>query len=224
MSKSQLGGVRIDLTGHKYGRLTVLRRSPDWVKPSGRLVKMWECLCECGSGVIIRGGDLRNGGTVSCGCWQREISSVLHVKHGGAGTAEYKTYQGMLFRCSNPAAKEYKHYGGRGIKVCERWRESFAHFLSDMGRRPSGTTLDRFPDNDGNYEPGNCRWATSIQQARNRRNTPTVDFNGREISLPELAEITRTPFQRISSRYHGMGWRDAASLTKPPRRYKTSCK
>lgn len=152
-----------DHTGERFGRLVVLGRagtSPD-------KQKTWLCQCDCGNTSIVRGGHLRTGSTSSCGC--------LVTKHGMYRSREYATWRSMVQRCTNPKDTNYPHYGARGISVCNRWRESFEAFLADVGARPAGMSLDRFPDMNGNYEPGNVRWATAAEQAHNRRRSPTAE-------------------------------------------------
>lgn len=158
-----------DLTGQKFGRLIVA----SFLCASKRGVAIWRCTCTCGKEVAVRGGNLRSGNTSSCGCWNREVRRTKTLIHGhrvgGACSSEYGSWCGMKGRCHNKKDKAYKWYGGRGISVCERWRDSFEAFYEDMGPKPSPElSIDRI-DNDGNYEPGNCRWATAKQQTRNSR-------------------------------------------------------
>ena len=161
---------RVDLTGKHYGRLTVLGRSHG--APS-----TWDCRCECGSLVIVRGGNLHSGSTKSCGCLRRDHAKQLKIKHGhapkrGRPSREYRSWQAMKRRCFVSDNDNYRYYGGRGITVCERWKNSFENFMADMGPRPKRRTLDRI-DSDGNYEPGNCRWATGSEQRLNQRRMST---------------------------------------------------
>ena len=175
----------IDLTGKRFGRLTVLRRSGTYVAPSGTNFPLWDCVCDCGEFVPNSLGlRLRNGKTKSCGCWHRERSRAqavrmghANLRHGhkrqGKPTRAYEIWTSMVKRCENPNHVAWKHYGGRGITVCKRWRESFECFLEDMGFPPADRTLDRI-NNNGNYEPGNCRWATRSEQIRNRRTAAEI--------------------------------------------------
>lgn len=154
----------IDLTGQLFGRLTVLK--PTQRRKSGCIV--WLCGCSCGNKCFVNTGHLQKGNTKSCGCLARNLLIKRSTVHKMAKTRIYKAWIGMIQRCENPNNQAYKRYGSRGIRVCERWH-SFENFYADVGNRPEGMTLDRWPDNDGDYELSNFRWATPGQQALNRR-------------------------------------------------------
>ena len=154
-----------NLAGQRFERLTALRPIKKRAN-SGQIV--WECICDCGKQHFVRSDSLRDGSVKSCGCLQKEIAKRHNTQHKMAKTSIYKRWQQMIQRCENPKDPSYKNYGGRGILVCERWNE-FKRFLEDMGERPAGLTLDR-ENNDGNYEPKNCRWATRKEQNQNKRN------------------------------------------------------
>lgn len=164
-----------DLTGNKYGRLTVVSRQGT----NSRRNILWLCQCDCGNQTAKPAGSLKIGDTKSCGCLARENSRALAIlanqaaqivstKHGMCGTPIYRSWSAMKQRCFNPKNSKYSYYGGAGITVCERWL-NFQNFLDDMGASwKPGLTLDRFPNGKGNYEPGNVRWATKREQSLNR--------------------------------------------------------
>lgn len=161
----------IDLEGMKFGRLTVVGRAIDM--SAKRKEARWKCVCDCGHEIVVSGYGLRSGHTKSCGCYQLEKALATSIKHGetkgGISTDEYKIWAGAKRRCTDKTYKGYKNYGGRGIKMCNEWRDNFSKFIEEVGRRPGNEySIDRI-DNDGDYEPGNVRWATRSQQNKNRR-------------------------------------------------------
>lgn len=155
----------IDLSGKAFGRLIVNERADNIGSHTA-----FRCACECGNTIVVRAQSLRRGDTQSCGCFRAEKMAAAQTKHGHYGTPTYHSWRAMLARCSDTSHPQFKDYGGRGIRVCDRWLSSFESFFADMGKRPLGTTLDR-EDNNGHYEPNNCRWATRLEQNRNKRNT-----------------------------------------------------
>ena len=147
--------------GERNGRLTAVEFSHR--DESGQ--SHWKFRCACGDAIVARVGAVRSGNTVSCGCQKRESAT----RHGMSRSPEYRAWRAIFDRCNNPEHKSFHNYGGRGIKICKRWHR-FENFIEDMGRRPTyAHSIDRYPNNDGDYEPSNCRWATWKQQAATRR-------------------------------------------------------
>lgn len=215
----------VNLTGHKFGRWTVIsffdKVEYKYAHGRGSTCLRWLCRCECGEEKIVRGNSLKNGSSVSCRCYQREFQYKRKLRHGHTGraigvdhsTPEYQAWAHMIQRCLNSSCPEYRNYGARGITVCERWMEA-KNFLADMGPRPSAKySLDRI-NNDGNYEPDNCRWATQHQQQRNRRTNRWIEWNGRTQVLADWARELGFPKNVITSRM-SLGWTVERTFTTP---------
>lgn len=185
-----------DLTGQRYGQLVVRHRVDDGASTSGGI--RWRCSCDCGKDTVVPGPTLLRGHTQSCGCLRRAKCRGIHrfrlsdnIKHGYARRGSihpiYSVWATMVQRCTNPRNPDFAFYGGRGITLCERWRE-FTYFLADVsaeiGDCPRGHTLDRI-NNDGGYEPGNIRWATRREQAHNSRRVRWLTANGVRANLDD---------------------------------------
>lgn len=170
MTRAEANAARAakdDMAGQRFGNVVVLSLA-------GRTKaqkRTWTCRCDCGREFVAAGGNLKSGRSRSCGCYRNAAQgkriAERSLTHGQSNSPSYRSWAAMLTRCTNSNATGFHRYGGRGIAVCDRWRD-FAAFLTDMGERPTGKSLDRWPNPDGNYEPGNCRWATPKEQAANK--------------------------------------------------------
>lgn len=201
--------VKNNLTGRRFGRWTVLGYTGAL---SGK--STWLCRCDCGREGVVQGSQLTGGHSLSCGC--RRSENMAFLKHGRSRTPEHNAWKAMNRRCHTPTNAQYPNYGGRGIKVCRRWRDSFEAFYSDMGPRPSDEhSLDRI-DNDGDYEPGNCRWATRVEQGNNRRTNRPITYKGQTRTVSEWAAITGLSEEVILYRLKS-GWTADRALTEPLR-------
>lgn len=200
-----------DLTGQRYGRLTVLARTADY-RPG---IAVWNCQCICGTVTKVRTGELKH--RVSCGCANtdaasREVRRVRATTHGRAKTRVWNTWVNMIQRCHNPNAGGFEKYGGRGITVCERWRESFEAFLADMGEMPTEKhTIDRI-ESRLNYTPDNCRWATMKEQQNNRTNNCRLTLDGETMTLMQWSERLGVDRHTIRNRLNS-GWPMAKVLS-----------
>ena len=199
----------IDLAGRRFERLVVLSRT------THRGGARWRCRCDCGNEVVVRSTQLRLRGTRSCGCFTREVNADRHRTHGRYGTTEHSIGKGMKARCASPSQENWEHYGGRGIKVCERWRLSFEAFLTDMGVRPSGDHSIERNDVNGDYGPDNCRWATRAEQAANRRNSRIIEAFGERLTLSEWGRRYGVSLSAITRRIK-KGWPTERAVSELP--------
>lgn len=184
---------KIDLTGQRFGRLFALEEMESERTPCGQLRRKYLCRCDCGAEVAVLSGHLSKGHTQSCGCYQKDKAYSHNIRHGHTSwrtqsSPTFNSWAHMIQRCTNPKNRGFKNYGGRGITVCDRWLESFENFLSDMGEKPKGKSLDR-KNNNGNYEPGNCRWATPKEQGNNTRRNVYFEYQGQRKTLSQWARF-----------------------------------
>lgn len=202
--------IKTDLTGTKWGRWFVVGLH----KRTGKTC-FWACLCDCGTERPVAMATLLNGKSQSCGCLRAEICAEVNVTHGHTKRREippeYGVWCALKSRCYNPNVKSFEHYGGRGIIVCAEWRGDFNRFLSDMGSRPPGMTIERL-DNDGPYSAGNCVWATRTEQAANKRGVRRVTFRGVDMTLSAAIRASgmrpRTIYRRIWRGWPQSRWFD----------------
>jgi hypothetical protein len=207
-------GVFMNLVGTPpFTRLTVQSRAPN--AADGATV--WNCVCSCGNEIAVRASSLQTENTRSCGCLHRETTSKTFRKHGKSRSKEYQVWRTMKKRCTDQNGRWWHIYGGRGIRVCKRWldpKSGFENFLADMGPRPQGMQLDR-RENNGNYTPKNCRWATPKQNSRNTRRVIMLTFQGRTQALGDWEDELGFKHKTLYSRIHS-GWSVKRALTTPP--------
>lgn len=208
-------GTLIDLTGKKFGWWQVIcfigRR---------KLISTWKCQCVCGKVMAVNGSNLRRGLSVSCGCFREQFQRDCSRFKGEDPTSEFNTWTSMKQRCSNPKNPRYNSYGGRGIKVCSRWQNSFEAFIADMGPKPTPKhSLDRI-DNDGNYEPSNCRWATNQEQCNNKRTNTLLTLNGKTQNVSQWTKELGFRHDAVIVKRMIRGWSIEKTLTTPLNRIK----
>ncbi len=200
--------------GKRFGQLVVLRHY-GYKNEGGSRIPLFECSCDCGRLCIKRIYVLRKGDSKSCGCLHLEAIKAVKTTHGDSGSTEFKTWAGMIKRCSNAKSKDWDRYGGRGISVCERWVKSYDNFLKDMGRRPSARhSIDRI-DVDGGYGPGNCRWADPFEQANNASTNRKFTLNGETLGLCQWARKIGMSIAGLKNRIDRSKWPIEKALTHP---------
>ena len=184
-----------DLAGEKYGKLTVIEFAGIHETPCGTKRRLWKCICDCGNEKVVQENSLKNGTTVSCGCHRLEMINKHNTKHGGSHDRLYGIWKGMKRRCNSPKDKHYVSYGGRGIKVCKEWSDDYQVFKEwayQNGYDPSADfqecTIDRI-DNDGDYEPSNCRFVDKVTQMNNMSTNRHVEFNGEKMTIAEFSRM-----------------------------------
>lgn len=191
------------MIGERFSRWMVLELSRN---DHGKL--FYKCECDCGVIRDVRKDQLVRGVSKSCGCLKAEVAAEqikrLSITHGASQSRTYKIWKGMRKRCNNPSCKQYKHYGGRGIKVCERWG-SFESFLADMGECPPHLSIDRI-DVNGDYSPDNCRWATKKQQMNNTQVQVLLNYRGDVLTIAEWADKLGVPYHRLYQRIFKLKW------------------
>jgi len=210
----------IDITGKKFGRILVLS-----LNKTGKRTK-WNCICDCGNPCIKESYSLKNGLTTSCGCYRKELTTKRKTTHGLSKHPLFLVLQKMKDRCNNSKVVSYKNYGGRGITVCESWSnnvESFINWAVLNGYEP-GLEIDRI-DNNGNYEPSNCRFVTTKINSNNKRNNVKIKYNGKLMGLDELEKISNNiSHDRILRRYRDYKWSIEKAISEPVRKNKSSLK
>lgn len=201
----------INMVGYTFNGCVVVSKSDEH---SSKYI-CWNCLCKCGNSFVASGANIRKGHTKSCGCYQKERASQVKKTHGKTNTRMFSIWQKMRARCSNNKSKDFKNYGGRGIKVCESWETSFECFYewSTNNGYTEKLTIDRI-DVNGNYEPNNCRWVNRKIQNRNRTNNNIIEFRGEKLCLAEWSDKLGITYFTLSSRLK-RGWSVERAFTTP---------
>lgn len=199
-----------DLSGQRFGRLTVIKRAENSKDGGAR----WLCKCDCGNEIIVKAGSLKSGNTQSCGCFEREQTVIRNTKHNKCGTRIYQVWRDMKNRCYRPKTQSYKSHGARGITVCDEWLHDFQVFYdwAMANGYADNLTIDRI-DVNGNYEPSNCRWATPKEQANNTRRNRFITYNGKKQTLQQWADEIGIKRQTIEKRLE-RGWGVENALNK----------
>lgn len=202
----------IDLTGQKFGRLTVIRRAEDHIQPNGKHATKWLCKCDCGNYTTVLANSLKSGDTTSCGCFMKERASAANKKHELIHTRLYNIWKGMKTRCYNSNDKHYTYYGARGIIICDEWKDDFKNFYDwsmvngyDENAKRGESTIDRI-DVNKEYSPENCRWVDIKTQNRNRRDNKLITINGQTHCLSEWCEILNLNYATVKSRLNQSHW------------------
>ncbi len=197
------------MVGARFGKLTVV----EYVDRSPGKKHRWRCACECGGTAVVQIGNLKNGHTTSCGC-AKKIAPAAVITHHRSGTSEYNIWASIIQRCENPKSHAWRLYGGRGITMCERWRNSFEAFSADMGPRPPKMSIDRI-DPNGNYEPANCRWISMKEQGNNRREHVFIRIGDRVQTLMQWTEEFGLRYHTIKQRMRALHWSPSRALNLP---------
>jgi hypothetical protein len=208
-----------DLTGQRFGELTVISPHLQNYPKTNRRRTVWLCRCDCGNETFALSGNLTRGNKKFCETHKKGTHRHSAGKGNNKITKTYSSWQKMKNRCLNPNHDTYKHYGGRGIKICDRWINCFENFLADMGERPDGKTLDRI-DSNGNYEPGNCKWSTQLEQTNNQRKSVRITYRGETHTIAEWGRILNIKIGTVKYRFDngldiGMPVQDTKYKKKP---------
>lgn len=190
--------TRENLTGKRFERLVVLKQINDYIKPNGKHESNWLCQCECGNIVEVLGYSLKSGHTKSCGCLHEENLKTVAITHGDSYSKLYGVYTSIIDRCYNPNNKRFKDYGGRGIIVCDEWKDSYLNFKTwaIFSGYKEGLSIDR-ENNDLGYNPSNCRWVTRIVQQNNMRRNHIVEYNGQSKTIAEWSRELNIKYDKL---------------------------